>query len=111
MLNQLFREQPSRDMAYRLIKCFGLSGFEDSTPFTREQLRQQNTVKLIKEELLSDLQKTYIQCKAKSYLGDFDEKGALTILRQILRVFNYQILSKSKCKKGHRYPEYRILRA
>jgi len=66
-------------------------------------------VEKIKNDLLPELHKIYVKCKAKSYLENIDEKSVLTILRQILRVHGYSLLSRSKCSKRDRFLEYRII--
>lgn len=111
IINQLFKESPSRDLAQRLACYFGLTGLDDSSYFSREWMQKHSTIKNIKENLLDELKKLYIQCKAKSYLSDIDEKSALTILRQILRVHGYNIISRSKCRDGVRFLEYRVIQA
>jgi hypothetical protein len=109
MINQLFREKPTIDLASNIVKYFGLKNLHDPSFFSRSDMRSKKTVEKIREHLLAELKKIYIKCKAKSYLTDLDEKAVLTVLRQILRVHDFQLVSRSKCIKGLRYQQYRIL--
>ena len=109
MINQLFKNTPSIELASNMVKYIGLKDLQDPRFFSKQDMHCNNTVKKIKENLLAELKKIYIKCKAKSYLTDLDEKSVLTILRQILRVHNLRLISRSKCIRGNRHQQYRIL--
>ena len=53
-----------------------------------------STVNNRKLYLSDDLNEYYIPCKGKKYLTDLDEKKAITILRQIVKCFNYLFFQK-----------------
>jgi hypothetical protein len=38
----------------------------------------------------------YIPCKAKKYLTDMDDDRAITILRQFLRLYEYELAKKER---------------
>ena len=109
MINQLFQDKPSIELVSRMVEYIGLKDLQDPRFFTKKDMHSNNTVEKIKENLLAELKKIYIKCKAKSYLTDLDETSVLTILRQILRVHNLQLISKNKCIRGNRHQQYRIL--
>ena len=44
----------------------------------------------------SELEDFYLPCKAKIYLEGMDEKRAITVLKQILRLHGYFLLSREK---------------
>ena len=111
MINQLFKEKPSEELAARLVRSFGLSGLGDSSWFSNDTMEKHNTVQRVNSYIASDLEQLYLKCKARSYLHNIDERGALTILRQILRVYNYNVIPQSKCKKGRRFFQYRIIQS
>ena len=48
-------------------------------------------------------------CKARTYLNDLNEKNIVTILRQILKHFNYNIISKEKYLRGEKFILYNII--
>lgn len=41
----------------------------------------------------------YIPCKAKKYLSEIDEDRAITILRQLLRIYEYELAKKERVIK------------
>ena len=108
MINQLFRSQPSRELACQLVHYFGLAGLQDNKPFSKFDMRREQTIEKIRGNLLGDLKEIYIHCKAKSYLTELDERSVITILRQILRTQGYTITSRSKYRSGERFKEYQI---
>lgn len=77
------------------LGCFGLRGLEDSSEFSKFTLRERNTVeKLI--ELLPEIILYYIPCKAKKYLSEIDEDRAITVMRQLLRLYDYELSKKER---------------
>jgi len=106
-LNQLFFVKPSEDIVNKVCVCFGLSSVSDSKKFTKNDMYKIKTVNKIMEIVL-DLEEFYLPCKAKHYLYNFDENGALTILRQLLRTTNFKLVSKEKYIKSLKYIEYHI---
>jgi hypothetical protein len=50
-----------------------------------------------------------LPCKARTYLNDLNEKNIVTILRQILKHFNYNIISKEKYLRGEKFILYNII--
>jgi hypothetical protein len=106
-INQLFFVKPSEDIVNKVCVCFGLNSLSDSKKFTKNDLFKLNTVNKLME-LVSELEEFYLPCKAKHYLYNFDENGALTILRQLLRTTTYKLVSKEKYIKSTKYIEYHL---
>jgi hypothetical protein len=111
MINQLFREQPSKHLVYSYIKAFGLAGLNDWSRFTKKDMCREGTVNKIQKDLIEDLKNIYIRCKARSYLTDMDENVAITVLRQLLRTQGYAVTRHSTTKGGDRVVEYSINKA
>jgi Na+-translocating ferredoxin:NAD+ oxidoreductase RnfC subunit len=90
---QLFRKKIEGEDLLELLKCFGLVGLDDTHVFTKYELRQRNTcVKL--QSIMPMLKEYYLPCKANLYITEiFTEAKAITILRQILRVHSYTLVS------------------
>ena len=107
--DQLFAKIPPYDLFIKILKCFGLDNINDKRSFTRKHLTYINTVQKM-EELVPTLKLYYIPCKARTYLNDLNEKNIVTILRQILKHFNYNIVSKEKYLRGEKYILSRSLR-
>ena len=106
--SQLFRIAPSKELTEKIIQCFGLRNIEDTTNFSKNDIKTLETVKRI-ESLKSALSECYIPCKARTYLNDLNEKNVLTILRQCLRCQGYNLTSREKYIKGDKFCIYQII--
>lgn len=106
-LNQLFFVKPSEDIVNKVCMCFGLSSVSDNKKFTKNDMFKIQTVNKMMS-LISELEEFYLPCKAKQYLYNFDENGALTILRQLLRTTVYKLVSKERYHKSIKYIEYHL---
>jgi hypothetical protein len=58
--------------------------------------------------IIPELKEHYINCKAKKYLENLDPKRAVTVLRQLLKSINYNLVSKEKYANGRKFLEYRV---
>ena len=47
-------------------------------------------------DILPEMVLYYIPCKAKKYLGELNEDRAITILRQFLRLYEYELFKKER---------------
>ena len=108
MKDQLFKNKPDMNLVNDTIKLFGLCDFNDSTLFTKQNMIDLNTVQKI-NEIIPRLQDFYLPCKSKKYLTRLDEKRCITILRQLLKQYNYNLLTKEKCIKGEKFNYYQII--
>lgn len=97
--NQLFKLEPSIDFVKEFVKIFGLKDINDTRKFSRDSLVNINTLdkfKVYKE----DLKKYYIPCKYEKYVTDLNEKKLVTILRQIVKLHDYKVISQEKYIDG-----------
>lgn len=108
MKNQLFRISPDLKITEKLLSIFGINGLEDNHSFTKLNLCDLNTVEKI-NEMNNELDKYYIPCKSKMYLKNIDEKRAITILRQFIKIHNYTLMSKEKYVKGKKNLFYQVI--
>lgn len=106
--NQLFKTIPPRDMVHRVLLAFGLNGFDDTRNFTRHDIIKLETIDKI-YKLKPVLEEYYLPCKARTYLNDINEKNIITILRQVIRIYGYSIVSREKYIKGNKYIIYQII--
>ena len=105
---QLFCKKPDNIILDKVLECFEIKDLQDNKSFTRKNLKDMNTVTQL-EKIVDDLNEYYIPCKSKKYLIDLDEKKAITILRQIVKCFNYFLFSKEKYIKGEKNITYQIM--
>jgi hypothetical protein len=106
-INQLFRKRPNQESVIPILEFFNLSGFDDQKTFTKKDLVQFETVKKINENV-KILEDVYLPCKAKIYLSNLNEKKSITILRQILKLFKYNLRSTEKYYQGEKMIEYSV---
>jgi hypothetical protein len=78
-----------------LLKCFGITSLTDQRSFCKGDLVELDTVNKMKE-LKDVLEEAYIPCKGRVYLEDMSEKRSITVLKQILRVHGYYLLSSER---------------
>ena len=105
--NQLFRKIPSLEIALEIVRCFGLSDFDDNRNFSRKDLIIFNSVEKIKE-MKKELEEYYIPCKARTYLNDLNTKNVITVLRQIVKCHGYTINSREKYIRGDKFIIYQL---
>lgn len=105
--NQLFRKIPSLDLFERIVKIYGLIDINDCRKFTRETLIKTKTLEKF-EGFRADLEELYIPCKAEKYLVNLDEKKLITILRQIAKVFDYNVISNEKYLNSRKVLQYSL---
>ena len=67
--NQLFRILPDTEIIHSLLNAFGLTSLDDTKFFTKESLKDNETVTRI-NEMKDKLEGYYLPCKAKLYLKD-----------------------------------------
>ena len=107
MINQLFKNIPDRDYVVKIINIFGLNDFNDSREFTKNDLLKINTLDNLSKEK-ETLKKYYINCKGKVYLNNITLNRAITILRQLLKLYGYSLYSKEQYINGSKVILYNI---
>ena len=107
--NQLFREKIDYNSLIELIKeCFNIDLNENiNYSFSRKTILNKNIIELL-EDKIDVLKKYYIKCKHKTYLENLNEKKVITLLRQLLRLYEYELKAKEKYENGKKYLLYTI---
>jgi hypothetical protein len=77
--------------------------------FSRKQLNNKNIIKKI-EYFIPELKKYYLKCKHNKYLEKLNEKKIITLLRQLLRPYDYMINAVEKYNNGEKYLLYSIIK-
>jgi hypothetical protein len=111
VINQLFISKPPIDLLNEIIKGFGITKLNSKKEFCYLDMNKLNTLNTF-HNLENELKKYYIPCKQKIYFNDIinlTNKEAITILRQLLKVHNYDLNSKEKFIKGNKYSIYTII--
>ena len=106
--NQLFRVLPDIEVINSLLQIFGLDTLKDTKFFTKESLKENETVSRL-TEMKDELEKYYLPCKAKNYITTITEKKSITILRQFIKVHGYTLISNERYIDGHKTSVYRLI--
>lgn len=109
-INQLFIKKIELDLLLEVLNCFGLTDLYDKRFFCKYDILQQNTVERL-NQLRGKLEPFYLPCKAKIYMDEngMNEKRAITILKQILRLHGYYLSSKEKNVNNRKIIFYQLL--
>lgn len=107
VVNQLFNEKPTLDFIIKYIKYFGLNDLQDTKKFTILDIYHHNTLTQI-NTIKKELYDLYLPCK-HHYISNINEKTIITIFRQLLKVYDYDLISNEKYIQGVKYLEYRII--
>lgn len=94
-INQLFIKKIDDDLLTKVLDCFNLRSLNDMHMFSRKELEQSNVVEKL-NALVPDLQQYYLNCKSTIYLNNLTSKKTITILKQILRLYDYSLVSIEK---------------
>lgn len=105
--SQLFKKKPTLEFVVKVAAFYNIKEFKESQKFTISDLKSLGTVEKL-NEIMDEFKEYYIKCKAKKYLENLNEKKAVTVMRQLLKSINYNIISKEKYANGLKYLEYRV---
>ena len=107
--NQLFKKIPTKELLYKVLLCFDITDLDNSkVSFCRKDIVRLDSVNKL-NNITDELKEYYLPCKARTYLNELNEKNIVTILRQILKNFNYNIVSKEKYLRGEKFILYNII--
>ena len=111
VLKQLFISTPPIELLKDIINGFGLKNLNDKKEFCYLDMDNLNTLNVF-HTLESELRKYYLPCKQKIYFNNMNlltNKEAITILRQLLKIHDYDLNSREKFIKGIKYSVYKII--
>lgn len=91
-----------------ILKCFNIHDLDDKRMFCKYDMIEHCTVKKLME-LKEPLSSYYIPCKSKLYLENLTEKRAVTVLKQVLRLYGYCLWSKEKNHRNKKIIFYQII--
>lgn len=107
-INQLFKKKPQKELVEKVLNIFGLANFDDNKNFTKKDLENIDTLNnMLSIRVL--LEEYYLPCKRKVYLDDLTIKKCITILRQLVKLYDYILKSNEKYIKGEKIIIYYIV--
>lgn len=104
---QLFKEKVPEDIFNRLMGLFEFPNGTEPNTFSKQDLINIDIVRKM-EELKSIITPYYLPCKAKIYLEDLNVSKCITILRQILKLYQMKLESRQKYIKYKKTTVYYI---
>lgn len=108
-VNQLFKTKPNIDIIIKICTFFGidLNNLDKKKTFTKKEL---DDIKLKDKyaEIKLLLINYYLPCKTKIYLEDMTIKKCITILRQLMKLYNYSVISSEHYNNSKKYIVYTI---
>lgn len=107
-INQLFVKHVDEAMITAILRCFNIHDLEDKRMFCKYDMVEHGTVKKL-TELKDQLAAYYIPCKSRLYLENLTEKRAITVLKQVLRLYNFCLWSKEKNHKNKKIIFYQVI--
>ena len=106
-INQLFSRMIPEYILQMLLESFNLKSLHDQTEFTAKDLEKINTVDRFKI-IIPLLQVYYLPCKFKIYLVDLHVQKCLTVLRQVIRLYNVRLISTERYLKKRKIIIYSL---
>ena len=107
-INQLFKNMPDRSFVISLLNLYGITDFDDSRYFTKDNLETLKTIEGL-NKLSGKLKDFYIPCKSNIYLKEITITRSIVILRHFLKCHGYTLYSKEKFIKGNKTTIYKIV--
>ena len=108
--NQLFiKESPPIELARDIIYNILNKDLNDNIyyEFSKKILKARNATEKI-NKFITELKKYYLKCKHKKYLENLNEKKIITLFRQILKPYEFNIKSIEKYENGEKFLLYII---
>ena len=104
---QLFKQIPTKEYVTKIMNMFGIKDYDENIYYTREQFSKNNIIENLNIEE-DELLKYYFDCKAKIYLNLDSVKKCITVLRQLLKIYDYKLQSKEKYLNKRKILVYHI---
>lgn len=107
--NQLFKEIPSLEFVTNFLKLIIPNGFDKYYFFYRSDLNNKRIIdKLQLPYFKNNLMRCYLPCKYRKHFIEVDDKKLVTIIRQMIKIYGYNIVSSEKYSNGKKFLSYRL---
>tara|TARA_B110000858_G_scaffold140673_1_gene159705 strand:+ start:818 stop:1207 length:390 start_codon:yes stop_codon:yes gene_type:complete len=103
---QLFRKPLTKELLSIIKNIYKIKNLNNHI-FNKKKLLDYNTIEQL-ELFYFYISDFYLPCKAKIFLENININRTVTILKQILKEFNYTLSSTEKYDKNKKYTQYRI---
>ena len=99
----IFRKIPTKELVEEVLVYLQFLGFHDNKTFTKNDISKEKF-----EDIVIWIEPYYVPCKAKRFLSNINENKQITILRHLLRVHNYDLLTQEKVYNSLKVTTYKI---
>lgn len=107
--NQLFKEIPSLEFVTNFLKLIIPNGFDKYYFFYRSDLNSKKIINKLKLPYFkNNLMRCYLPCKYRKHFIEVDDKKLITIIRQMIKIYGYNIVSSEKYSNGKKNLCYRL---
>ena len=103
---QLFRKPLTKELLTIIKEIYKIKNLNNHT-FNKKKLLDYNTIQQL-ESFYFYISDFYLPCKKKIFLEKITINRTVTILKQILKEFNYTVSATEKYDKNKKYTHYRI---
>tara|TARA_Y100000590_G_scaffold137684_1_gene157672 strand:- start:377 stop:766 length:390 start_codon:yes stop_codon:yes gene_type:complete len=107
MKYQLFQQMPDENFLLKLLNCYDITDINDNKEFSKCDLIDLQIVNRI-ENLIPELVLYYLPCKYDMFLNNITINKCITILRQVLRLFDYHLKKREHVHNKKKSIYYRI---
>jgi|TARA_B110001469_G_C9463284_1_gene233281 hypothetical protein len=106
-INQIFKTNVPEKLILNILLKLNINNFTDNHGFTYKIIEENKDNIIL---CLNDIKPYYLPCKCKIYFDNIDSKKIITILRQLLKLYNYTLKTKEKyCRMSKtKYTEFYI---
>lgn len=108
MTHPLFSKMPTETILLKVIECFDLVSFQDTRYFSCQDIEDNGTCERL-FKLKPELKEFYHTCKGRLYLNDLVPKSAITLLRQLLRTIEINVVAHEKYSEGTKTRYYQLV--
>ena len=104
---QLFKDKIPEDLFHTFLKAYGVVSLNEPFYFSKTDLVKDDVLTKVLG-LKDKIAQYYLPCKAKVYLDNLDINKCITILRQILKLYQLKLNSKQKYVKYKKTTVYHV---
>ena len=109
-INQLFKNKPNIEIVQQLCFLFNIDiyNLDKKHSFTKKELIDEKFETHF-DTIVTLLDSYYLTCKKKIYLDNITIQKCITLLRQILKLYNYSLKSYEHYNNSKKYIIYSVI--
>ena len=109
-INQLFKIKPTIEIFQQICLLFNIDikNLDKKYSFTKKELIEDNFETHF-DTIIKLLDCYYLPCKKKIYLDNITIQKSITLLRQLLKLYNYSLKSEEHYNNSKKYIMYSVI--